>query len=176
MGQYGSWHPTTYHTVSFKLVVMLAGCGTCPQSVLGAQYNPSFKLCMHACPSAGAGAQSCAPSRPLKQGQGWLFAAKGVVQTINSLPPALPLLPLPCFTLYTLPRYLQPPSKICTGCSPLRRVCAGGSAVSMLLLLDRAVDPATPMCTQLTYEGSIDEVLHINNSIVHTETQGGLWI
>ena len=49
----------------------------------------------------------------------------------------------------------------------------GGSAISMLILLDRAVDPATPMCTQLTYEGIVDEMLRINNGVVQIEGQGG---
>lgn len=43
----------------------------------------------------------------------------------------------------------------------------------MLVLLDRTVDPATPMCTQLTYEGIIDETLHINNGVVQIDGQQG---
>lgn len=35
---------------------------------------------------------------------------------------------------------------------------AGPDGVDTLILLDRSVDMATPMCTQLTYEGLLDEV------------------
>ena len=44
--------------------------------------------------------------------------------------------------------------------------------MSMLILIDRAIDPATPMCTQLTYEGLVDEMLAINNGVVQIEGPG----
>ena len=50
--------------------------------------------------------------------------------------------------------------------------CAGGSALSMLVLIDRAVDPATPLATQLTYEGTVDEMLGISNGVVSMESSG----
>lgn len=36
--------------------------------------------------------------------------------------------------------------------------------VDQLILIDREVDMITPFCTQLTYEGLIDEIFGINNS------------
>ena len=50
---------------------------------------------------------------------------------------------------------------------------AGGSRIDQLVLVDRMVDLISPMCTQLTYEGLIDETLHIKNGTVTTETAGG---
>ena len=41
-----------------------------------------------------------------------------------------------------------------------------------MVLLDRAVDWATPLCTQLTYEGLIDEVLGITNGTVTLPPEG----
>jgi len=38
--------------------------------------------------------------------------------------------------------------------------------IDTLVLLDRGVDMVSPMCTQLTYEGLIDEMLGINNGLV----------
>eukprot|EP00898_Chlorokybus_atmophyticus_P003266 jgi/Chlat1/3940/Chrsp26S04033 len=38
-----------------------------------------------------------------------------------------------------------------------------------MVLIDREVDMLTPMCTQLTYEGLIDEILRINNGTVEME-------
>lgn len=43
---------------------------------------------------------------------------------------------------------------------------AGGGTIDSLLILDRSVDLVTPMRTQLTYEGLIDEQLGIANSMV----------
>ena len=43
---------------------------------------------------------------------------------------------------------------------------AGYSPPYALVLLDRAVDWVTPMCTPLTYEGLVDEVLGIVNGVV----------
>ena len=56
------------------------------------------------------------------------------------------------------------------------RLCggaAGGSRIDQLVLVDRVVDLISPMCTQLTYEGLIDETLHIKHGTVTTETAGG---
>lgn len=36
--------------------------------------------------------------------------------------------------------------------------------IDNLLILDRVVDPLTPLLTQLTYEGLIDEIFGISNS------------
>jgi hypothetical protein len=38
------------------------------------------------------------------------------------------------------------------------------SQIDHLLLIDRGVDLLTPLATQLTYEGLIDEIFGINNS------------
>eukprot|EP00873_Tetraselmis_striata_P038802 jgi/Tetstr1/459066/TSEL_000402.t1 len=53
---------------------------------------------------------------------------------------------------------------------------AGGGAatparplVDAAVLLDRGVDLVTPLCTQLTYEGLIDELLGIHNGTVELE-------
>ncbi|KAK4047784.1 Vacuolar protein-sorting-associated protein 33 [Microbotryomycetes sp. JL221] len=42
-------------------------------------------------------------------------------------------------------------------------------AVDSLIVLDRAVDMVSPLCTQLTYEGLIDEVIGIHNSHVDVD-------
>ncbi len=42
-----------------------------------------------------------------------------------------------------------------------------------MILLDREVDVVTPMCTQLTYEGLIDETLQIKNGSVTTDSASG---
>jgi len=42
-----------------------------------------------------------------------------------------------------------------------------------MILLDRDVDVVTPMCTQLTYEGLIDETLQIKNGSVTTDNASG---
>ena len=55
----------------------------------------------------------------------------------------------------------------------MRGSTAGGSRIDQLVLVDRVVDLISPMCTQLTYEGLIDETLHIKNGTVTTETSGG---
>ena len=39
--------------------------------------------------------------------------------------------------------------------------------IDQLILIDRDVDLVTPLCTQLTYEGLIDEIHGINNSNAH---------
>ena len=51
----------------------------------------------------------------------------------------------------------------------LRREMAGNERqvqpqIDTLLLIDRTVDPLTPLATQLTYEGLIDEMYGIHNS------------
>ena len=51
----------------------------------------------------------------------------------------------------------------------MRREMAGAEAqitpqIDNLLILDRTVDPLTPLLSQLTYEGLIDEIFGINNS------------
>ncbi|KAG0350964.1 hypothetical protein BGZ54_003500, partial [Gamsiella multidivaricata] len=38
--------------------------------------------------------------------------------------------------------------------------------IDSLIIIDRSVDMVTPLCTQLTYEGLIDEIFHIKNSFV----------
>src|SRR6218665_2867324 len=49
------------------------------------------------------------------------------------------------------------------------RELAGGESqvapqIDNLLIIDRMVDPLTPLLTQLTYEGLIDEIYGVNNS------------
>ncbi|XP_020229656.1 vacuolar protein-sorting-associated protein 33 homolog [Cajanus cajan] len=41
--------------------------------------------------------------------------------------------------------------------------------INTLVLLDREVDMVTPLCSQLTYEGLLDEFLHINNGSVELD-------
>ncbi|KAM3698374.1 hypothetical protein ACB098_06G183900 [Castanea mollissima] len=41
--------------------------------------------------------------------------------------------------------------------------------INTLILLDREVDMVTPMLTQLTYEGLLDECLHVNNGSVELD-------
>jgi len=43
--------------------------------------------------------------------------------------------------------------------------------IDRVIVLDREVDPVTPFCTQLTYEGLIDEVYGIQNGIVELGAQ-----
>lgn len=42
----------------------------------------------------------------------------------------------------------------------------GDALIDMIVLIDRDVDMATPLCTQLTYEGLIDEILGIEKGAV----------
>ncbi|XP_022139311.1 vacuolar protein-sorting-associated protein 33 homolog [Momordica charantia] len=42
--------------------------------------------------------------------------------------------------------------------------------INTLILLDREVDMVTPMCSQLTYEGLVDEFLHVNNGSVELDS------
>eukprot|EP00245_Coleochaete_scutata_P001569 TRINITY_DN11946_c0_g1_i1.p1 TRINITY_DN11946_c0_g1~~TRINITY_DN11946_c0_g1_i1.p1 ORF type:complete len:607 (+),score=112.22 TRINITY_DN11946_c0_g1_i1:84-1904(+) len=46
---------------------------------------------------------------------------------------------------------------------------SGPPEIDMLILLDRQVDMVTPMCTQLTYEGLIDEFMNIHNGAVEVD-------
>ncbi|KAL3150677.1 hypothetical protein ABBQ32_000472 [Trebouxia sp. C0010 RCD-2024] len=48
----------------------------------------------------------------------------------------------------------------------------GGGQIETLVLVDRTVDPLTPLCTQLTYEGLVDETLHIKNGVVQLGAEG----
>lgn len=48
----------------------------------------------------------------------------------------------------------------------------GGGQIDTLVLVDRTVDPLTPLCTQLTYEGLVDETLHIKNGVVQLGAEG----
>jgi len=43
--------------------------------------------------------------------------------------------------------------------------------IDTLILIDRQTDMVTPVCTQLTYEGLIDEVFLIQNSYVDLEPE-----
>mmetsp|Transcript_23389 Transcript_23389/g.79573 ORF Transcript_23389/g.79573 Transcript_23389/m.79573 type:complete len:509 (-) Transcript_23389:1108-2634(-) len=45
--------------------------------------------------------------------------------------------------------------------------------IDVLLMLDREVDMITPTCTQLTYEGLIDEVLKLHNNTVEIPNDNG---
>ncbi len=44
------------------------------------------------------------------------------------------------------------------------------SGIKTVVLIDRTMDMVTPMCTQLTYEGLIDEILHINDGFVKLDS------
>ncbi|SCV71230.1 BQ2448_2818 [Microbotryum intermedium] len=46
---------------------------------------------------------------------------------------------------------------------------ATNASIDSMVILDRSVDLVTPMCTQLTYEGLIDEVIGIKNSHVDVD-------
>ncbi|KAK4353610.1 hypothetical protein RND71_025804 [Anisodus tanguticus] len=46
----------------------------------------------------------------------------------------------------------------------------GVPEINTIILLDRAVDMITPMCSQLTYEGLLDEFLGINNGAVELDS------
>jgi Sec1 family len=49
---------------------------------------------------------------------------------------------------------------------------APGRGIDTLILLDRAMDVVTPCCTQLTYEGLVDEVFGVVNGAVQLEPGG----
>ena len=48
---------------------------------------------------------------------------------------------------------------------------AGGPDIDTLILIDRDVDLVTPMVTPLTYEGLIDELIGVRNSIIKVDRQ-----
>ncbi|KAL4424634.1 hypothetical protein ABPG77_002252 [Micractinium sp. CCAP 211/92] len=50
---------------------------------------------------------------------------------------------------------------------------AGADGIDTLILLDRTVDMATPMCTQLTYEGLLDEVFGLSCGQLRAPDTGG---
>ena len=41
--------------------------------------------------------------------------------------------------------------------------------INTLILLDREVDMVTPLCSQLTYEGLLDEFLNIKNGSIELD-------
>lgn len=41
--------------------------------------------------------------------------------------------------------------------------------IDSMIILDRQVDMVTPLCTQLTYEGLVDEIVGIKNSFVEVD-------
>ena len=43
----------------------------------------------------------------------------------------------------------------------------------MIVLIDRDVDMVTPLCTQLTYEGLIDEIIGVQNGSVEVPNDEG---
>ncbi|EPS70755.1 hypothetical protein M569_04003, partial [Genlisea aurea] len=53
---------------------------------------------------------------------------------------------------------------------PVNTPDMGIPEINTLILLDREVDMITPMCSQLTYEGLLDEFLGINNGAVEVDT------
>ena len=50
---------------------------------------------------------------------------------------------------------------------------AAGGCFDEAVLLDRSLDCVTPMCTQLTYEGLVDETLRIRNGAVTLDGPAG---
>lgn len=44
-------------------------------------------------------------------------------------------------------------------------------AIDTLIIIDRSVDSVTPLCTQLTYEGLVDEIFGIHNSYVDLDPE-----
>ncbi|CAM8962272.1 unnamed protein product [Rhodiola kirilowii] len=53
---------------------------------------------------------------------------------------------------------------------PVNSSDPGLPEINTLILLDREVDMVTPMCSQLTYEGLLDEFLRINNGSVEVDS------
>lgn len=53
---------------------------------------------------------------------------------------------------------------------PVNSTDMGVPEINTLILLDREVDMVTPFCTQLTYEGLVDEFLHVNNGSVELDS------
>uniref|UniRef100_A0A5B7BPV3 Vacuolar protein-sorting-associated protein 33 n=1 Tax=Davidia involucrata TaxID=16924 RepID=A0A5B7BPV3_DAVIN len=52
---------------------------------------------------------------------------------------------------------------------PVNSSDMGVPEINTLILLDREVDMITPMCSQLTYEGLLDELLRVNNGAVELD-------
>ncbi|MCL7041089.1 hypothetical protein MKW94_008806 [Papaver nudicaule] len=52
---------------------------------------------------------------------------------------------------------------------PVSTSDVGIPEINTLILLDREVDMVTPMCTQLTYEGLMDEILRVSNGSVELD-------
>lgn len=52
---------------------------------------------------------------------------------------------------------------------PVNSSDEGLPEINTVILLDREVDMVTPMCTQLTYEGLLDEFLHVSNGSVELD-------
>ncbi|KAI3458939.1 hypothetical protein Pfo_015602 [Paulownia fortunei] len=52
---------------------------------------------------------------------------------------------------------------------PVNTSDMGFPEINTLILLDREVDMVTPMCSQLTYEGLLDEFLGVNNGAVELD-------
>ncbi|SCZ99564.1 BZ3500_MvSof-1268-A1-R1_Chr3-1g06103 [Microbotryum saponariae] len=65
-----------------------------------------------------------------------------------------------------LQRLRREASSSTAGAPPL---AATNASIDSMVILDRSVDLITPMCTQLTYEGLIDEVIGIKNSHVDVD-------
>ncbi|KAJ4971557.1 hypothetical protein NE237_004656 [Protea cynaroides] len=55
------------------------------------------------------------------------------------------------------------------GEEPVNLSDMGAPEINTLILLDREVDMVTPMCSQLTYEGLLDEFLRVNNGSVELD-------
>ncbi|GMP69155.1 hypothetical protein CsSME_00028522 [Camellia sinensis var. sinensis] len=53
---------------------------------------------------------------------------------------------------------------------PVNSSDMGVPEINTLILLDREVDMVTPMCSQLTYEGLLDEFLRVNNGAVELDS------
>ncbi|KAL3523495.1 hypothetical protein ACH5RR_016329 [Cinchona calisaya] len=53
---------------------------------------------------------------------------------------------------------------------PVNTSDIGMPEINTVILIDREVDMITPMCSQLTYEGLLDEFLGINNGAVEVES------
>ncbi|XP_027162737.1 vacuolar protein-sorting-associated protein 33 homolog [Coffea eugenioides] len=53
---------------------------------------------------------------------------------------------------------------------PVNASDAGMPEINTLILLDREVDMITPLCSQLTYEGLLDEFLGVNNGAVEVDS------
>ncbi|KAF8403110.1 hypothetical protein HHK36_011204 [Tetracentron sinense] len=56
------------------------------------------------------------------------------------------------------------------GEEPVNSSDMGEPEINTLILLDREIDMITPMCSQLTYEGLLDEFLRVNNGSVELES------